>query len=284
MKKILLVIPFMFLNVHALSDVAVPNTFVDSALIVASEFNQNFDTLEFYYNILLDTLNQKFIRTSYLESGDTTLQLIKVDSLFSTKGIKGTRFTGAVTGDLTGTADSAKGAHHLTGGAVSATTGLFSGTVSADSVYSSKGLTFGAGITATTGIFSGDVFTTAFTSWTPTLSAAGGTPPEYQTIICYYHKIGKMVFYSIYLSDDGGNEGAGSVMLGITLPVNVNEYCKVIGSGRYGNSTTVGGLIVRYYNHNIAALFLDNDSRYLEAADQNNATRFIELFGCYEAE
>lgn len=62
--------------------------------------------------------------TSLASSGN-----VLADSVFSTKGIKASLFRGAVIGNVTGTADSAKGAHHLRGGTVDATTITATGSI-----------------------------------------------------------------------------------------------------------------------------------------------------------
>ena len=82
-------------------------------------------------------------------TGLTSSGTVSVDSLYSTKGIKGTNFTGNVIGNVTGnvTGNASGTAATVTGAAQSAITSVgtltsltSSGTVSADSVYSTKGV------------------------------------------------------------------------------------------------------------------------------------------------
>lgn len=80
-KTSLLEILAFFGAALALDDVAAPFTFVDSAIIEASEFNANFDTLEGAHNRLIDSLDLRFPRWSSLLAGDSTFSRITVDSL-----------------------------------------------------------------------------------------------------------------------------------------------------------------------------------------------------------
>ncbi|MCB0801743.1 MAG: hypothetical protein KDB74_01480 [Flavobacteriales bacterium] len=59
-------------------------------------------------------------------------------------------------------------------------------------------------------------------SFTPTVTLVGGvgnTVPEYSQNIGRYTKIGPIVNVDIYLEGDGGNEGAGTGVLHIDLPL-----------------------------------------------------------------
>ena len=67
----------------ALDNPTVPNTFTSGNKIYASEFNANNDTLEAWAEYTNDSLDAKFIRTNYLESGDSTLSRINVDTIGS---------------------------------------------------------------------------------------------------------------------------------------------------------------------------------------------------------
>lgn len=71
----------------ALTDVTVPKTFVDSAIIEAADFNQNFDTLEAWAARTNDSLDQKFIRFTDFTSHDTTLKFLRVDTIRSNPDI-----------------------------------------------------------------------------------------------------------------------------------------------------------------------------------------------------
>lgn len=77
---------------------------------------------------LVHTDSLRVGKTSTLDTTYTrALKFTKADSGYFIAGVKAPRFYG----DLVGTADSAKGSHHLSGGSVDATTGIFSGLLSA---------------------------------------------------------------------------------------------------------------------------------------------------------
>ena len=171
MKKGIVAALLISSGAYALEHVNVPHTFQDSALIIASEFNENFDMLKQHHNNLVDTVDAKFLRKSAIESGDTVLNnavikkltgvdsirggpvidsivvegAIKTDSVYSTTGVKAARLRGDVIG-----------------GTISGTTGTFSSRLSADSVYSTTGVkaarlhgdVIGGTIRGTTGTFS----------------------------------------------------------------------------------------------------------------------------------
>lgn len=57
---------------------------------------------------------------------------------------------------------------------------------------------------------------------TPTVTLVGGagnTTPQYTTNTCRYQQVGKEVFWQFYLNGDGGNEGAGTGVVTVNLPV-----------------------------------------------------------------
>lgn len=64
----------------SLNDVSVPNRFNPSTPARSSEVNANFDTLASRINQNNDTLEQKFIRFSDLESGDSILEKCRIDT------------------------------------------------------------------------------------------------------------------------------------------------------------------------------------------------------------
>ena len=130
----------------------------------------------------------------------------------------------------------------------------------------------------------GDVYTTAFTTWNPTISVSGGTTPQYSTTNAHYKQIGKTVRFWLTLTGDGGNEGAGAAALLITLPVNANaglyaSTADVIGSGRSVNSSTYLPVTV-HASH----LYMITSTGSTFAGDsQNNTVRSIYICGTYEA-
>ena len=64
----------------SLNDVSVPNRFIPSTPARSSEVNANFDTLASRINQNNDTIEQKFIRFSDLESGDSILEKCRIDT------------------------------------------------------------------------------------------------------------------------------------------------------------------------------------------------------------
>ena len=64
----------------SLNDVSVPNRFTPSTPARSSEVNANFDTLAGRINQNNDTIEQKFIRFSDLESGDSILEKCRIDT------------------------------------------------------------------------------------------------------------------------------------------------------------------------------------------------------------
>ena len=64
----------------SLNDVSVPNRFIPSTPARSSDVNANFDTLASRINQNNDTIEQKFIRFSDLESGDSILEKCRIDT------------------------------------------------------------------------------------------------------------------------------------------------------------------------------------------------------------
>jgi hypothetical protein len=134
----------------------------------------------------------------------------------------------------------------------------------------------------------GDIYTTAWTTWTPTITVASGTAPAYTTTLARYKKIGKRVFVELFFDGDGGAEGNGAAALLIDYPVNPAAYTtdgQIYGSGYYINDATKGAIYPKFttgvgntftfYNLITGANFTGND--------QNNATRRIAASFNYEA-
>lgn len=78
---------FMAFSVGAWTDVTLPNTFVDSGIIYASDHNENDSTLAAGINDLLDTTDQYFVRFTDFSSGDSTLLRLQVDTIRSNPDI-----------------------------------------------------------------------------------------------------------------------------------------------------------------------------------------------------
>jgi len=139
---------------------------------------------------------------------------------------------------------------------------------------------------------------TALTSYvegtfTPTVTLVGGagnTVPVYASNIGRYTRIGRMVFVSVYLFGDGGDEGAGTGTLHIALPITASanqpnmyysQYSYALnGSDEYqlslsvvGSATTV--ICNKWDSAGVNSVFLGNN--------QNNTQRAMTLNFYYEA-
>lgn len=129
----------------------------------------------------------------------------------------------------------------------------------------------------------GDLYNTAKTSWVPTVAVSGGTAPEYSTVNAQYKKVGNFVFFSLRLFGDGGNEGSGSSALTVTTPTNIHTDWQFIGSGVYRNSTTYKGITIERNGTNTIQFIINENNAYITGNDQNNISRYIYVFGQYEA-
>lgn len=128
-------------------------------------------------------------------------------------------------------------------------------------------------------------------TFTPTVTLVGGagnTVPVYSTNTGRYTRIGNRVFVDIYLTGDGGAEGAGTGTVNIAIPIaaGASNPTSPRSCGRAVNSVTeylvagqiVGGestISLSYYN-------LITTTAAFTGADQNNATRTIRLQFFYE--
>lgn len=80
MKKAMLILLSVAAYTFSLNDVSVPNRFIPLTPARSSEVNANFDTLASRINQNNDTIEQKFIRFSDLESGDSILEKCRIDT------------------------------------------------------------------------------------------------------------------------------------------------------------------------------------------------------------
>jgi uncharacterized membrane protein len=124
-----------------------------------------------------------------------------------------------------------------------------------------------------------------FNTYTPTVTLVGGsgnTVPQYSTNTGIYFKCGSLYLVWIYLTGDGGNEGAGTGQLNISLPAttNASEPVGNISVGTSLNSMTLRSILgvtgpsvstvqLNYINAGAIAS--------LTGADQNNASRSLVL-------
>lgn len=163
MKTIAILAFALISTLFAASRATKPYNFSSHTVAVADQVNKNMDSIYVPFNQLVDTVNKSVPRWINFSNHDSTFKWMnidtlpsvdtlfvknakigKVDSLYCEKGINATRFTGAVTGRVTGTADSSVKsgtAKNLIGGTVSGTTGIFSSTITGDSLNIKKGIT-----------------------------------------------------------------------------------------------------------------------------------------------
>lgn len=131
-----------------------------------------------------------------------------------------------------------------------------------------------------------------WTDFTPTVTLVGGvgnTVPQYTTNNGRYIQIGKIVFIEIYLTGDGGNEGAGTGQVNIALPITAGANCQasLIPCGRGTNaanfllcadiSASASTVALAYFSSITAVTGLTG-------ADQNNASRSIRIRTSYEVD
>ena len=133
-------------------------------------------------------------------------------------------------------------------------------------------------------------------TFTPTVTLVGGagnTTPVYSTNTGRYTRIGNRVLVDIYLTGDGGAEGAGTGVLNIALPITasashpdgiftggsvINSTEEIICYGVIAGSATTVALKMQADT----AGAVTSDIVDVTGADQNNATRSIRLKFFYE--
>ena len=136
---------------------------------------------------------------------------------------------------------------------------------------------------------------TTWANYTPTVTLVGGagnTVPVYSTNSGRWMQIGKQVFVEVYLSGDGGNEGAGTGNFSIALPVAVGASAAsgtdYVPCGRGVNDTsrfalyaqaTAGASVMALAYWATATSF-----PLFTGADQNNATRSVRVQYSYEVD
>ena len=126
---------------------------------------------------------------------------------------------------------------------------------------------------------------------TPTVTLVGGVGnavPVYLTNTCRFTRTGRTVDVDIYLTGDGGAEGAGTGQVNVALPFTAsashpasswpvgtatNGATEYILTGSIGGSATV--ITIRYFN----AISTTTD---FTGADQNNVSRAVRLKFTYE--
>lgn len=138
-------------------------------------------------------------------------------------------------------------------------------------------------------------FSTAWANFTPTVTLVGGagnTVPVYSTNGGRWTQIGKTVFVRIYLTGDGGNEGAGTGQVNIALPVAVGASALGANSESFKGLAINGAtfymltanptasattIAVSYWNTISTIAGLTGDA-------QNDTSRTVVLGGWYEVD
>lgn len=128
-------------------------------------------------------------------------------------------------------------------------------------------------------------------TFTPTVTLVGGagnTVPVYSTNTGRYFVIGRLCFVEVYLTGDGGAEGAGTGQFNVALPVTAgaNHPDSKFHAGYALNNVTeyeVDGVIAGSAT-TIALSYLNllTTTAAFTGADQNNATRTVRLKFHYE--
>ncbi len=133
---------------------------------------------------------------------------------------------------------------------------------------------------------------TRSTSFTPTVTLVGGagnTTPVYSTNSGRYMRVGNQIFADVYLTGDGGNEGAGTGQVNIALPVSASSSHN---TGYFPVGTAVNNATTYILYGQISGSASTIQLSYISAIgtltaftgdDQNNATRSIRLKLNYDA-
>jgi len=148
----------------------------------------------------------------------------------------------------------------------------------------------GTGATTAAGAITNLGFGT-WSTFTPTVTLNGaGTVPQFTTNTGYYSQVGKIVFVWVYLTGDGGNEGAGAGQLQVALPVaaSANHTLHAMPVGVLSNSSasyvTFGTIAA---SASVMKLFYINGSSpiaNLTGAETADTTRAISLHFFYHVD
>lgn len=139
---------------------------------------------------------------------------------------------------------------------------------------------------------SGTIILGTTTTFTPTVTLVGGagnTVPVYSTNTGNYTQIGNRVFVSVYLTGDGGDEGAGTGQVNIQLPVSSSASSP---SGKfsvgYAINNAVEFVLFGTIGSGVSTISLDyldtilGTTATFSGVHQNNATRTIRLEFSYQ--
>ena len=128
-------------------------------------------------------------------------------------------------------------------------------------------------------------------TFTPTVTLVGGagnTVPVYSTNTGRHTRIGRQVFVEVYLTGDGGAEGAGTGVFNVNLPItasasNPTSYFPV---GIFVNGTAEdpvwGQIVASGTTIELAYEDVLNNLTSMTGAEQNNTTRTVRLKFFYE--
>lgn len=128
-------------------------------------------------------------------------------------------------------------------------------------------------------------------TFTPTVTLVGGvgnTTPVYSTNTGRYTQIGNRVFVDVYLTGDGGAEGAGTGTLSVAIPTasSASHPTSYFPCGFFANGTAeepiwgqiaAGGSVIDFAYEDVL-----NNFAVMTGAEQNNTTRTVRLKFFYE--
>lgn len=124
--------------------------------------------------------------------------------------------------------------------------------------------------------------------WTPVVTLVGGsgnTVPVYSTNSGDWTRIGRLVFFNIVLSGDGGAEGAGTGAMHISLPFSTSSgqlaVRSVSGRAVNGANETLISLQFSASSGTVALWQGAADLTTFKGSSQNNVTRSIVLSGFF---
>jgi hypothetical protein len=127
---------------------------------------------------------------------------------------------------------------------------------------------------------------TTETTWSPTVTLVGGagnTVPVYITNNARYERVGNLIFCSVELEGDGGNEGAGTGQINVALPIvaGANQFHIEYPCGRSINGAVefilFGTINAASTTISISQQSAANSTTSLIGVEQNNTTRHIDL-------
>ena len=139
---------------------------------------------------------------------------------------------------------------------------------------------------------SGDIYTTAWGTWTPTITVSGGTAPTYtRYFVNRWKKIGRTVWFWLYWDNQsGGTAGSGANEIKFTAPFTVSSNYVIgtlatcLGNGQsYEGGGTTKDVTIAYSGSSIMYFTYDVLSA-IEGNDQSSIGRCITACGCYETD